>query len=336
VRAHRSELAKVTYVASRRTYGTQFNSDGGHREDSSLFFPGNADRGRTGILLIHSVGGTPLELNSVATGLADRGYTVSCCQLAGHGRSEEDLLTSHWTDWFASAEQALADLEKQCDIIVVGGLSVGSMLALRLAALHPTSVHGLCLFAPTLRYNGWAIPWYSFLLILGVRAPFLRRMRFTDATPYGIKDEATRALISAAQKVGQSTDTSSQFTSLGTLQESYRLVRDVSWRLPSIKAPALIIHPRDDDISDLSNAIYLQRRLGGLVECMVLDDSYHLITVDRQRDVVMNATADFLGFVERLAARGRPELARSRPTVVAGREHLSSLQTIPPTQVGLT
>jgi carboxylesterase len=326
----------VSKVASLLTYGTGFDNVGGHRENSSLFFSGNADRGRTGILLIHSVGGTPHELKSVATGLADRGYTVSCCQLAGHGKSEEDLLNSSWTDWFSSAEKALADLEKQCDIIVVGGLSVGSMLALRLAALHPTNVHGLCLFAPTLRYNGWAIPWYSFLLILGVRTPFLRRMRFTDPAPYGIKDEATRALIADAQKVGRSTGTGSQFTSLGTLQESHKLVRDVSWRLPSIKAPALIIHPRDDDVSDLSNTIYLQRRLGGLVECVVLDDSYHLITVDRQRDVVMNETAGFLEFVERLAVRGRPELARSRPTVVAGREHVSSLQTIPPMQGGST
>src|SRR6202521_5791705 len=91
----------------------------------------------------------------------------------------------------------------------------------------------------------------------------------------------------------------------------------VSWRLPAIKAPALIIHPRDDDISDLSNTIYLQRQLGGLVECVVLDDSYHHITVDRQRDVVMNETADFVSFVERLAAKHRPELARLRPTVVA-------------------
>lgn len=318
----------ISKVASFLTYGNRRESAGGQRADSSLFFSGNAERGRTGILLIHSVGGTPLELKTVATGLAERGFTVSCCQLAGHGGSEEDLLAARWTDWFGSAERALAELEKHCDIIVVGGLSVGSILALRLAALYPARIHGLCLFAPTLRYDGWAMPWYSFLLMLGVRAPFLRRMRITDPAPYGVKDEATRAVVSDPVKATQSIQTSAHFTSLGTLQESHQLVRDVMWRLPSIKAPALIIHPREDDISDLSNTIYLQRRLGGLVECWVLDDSYHLITIDRQRDVVMNRTADFLSFVERLAAKHRPELARARPTLVTGREHVSSLQAI--------
>jgi carboxylesterase len=320
-------------VASHLTYGARTKTADKPQENKGVLYSGASGREQTGILLIHSVGGSPRELKTVAAGLADRGYTVLCCQLAGHGGSEEDLLASRWTDWFASAEQALAELEKQCNVVVVGGLSGGSVLALRLAALNPTRVHGLCLFAPTLRYDGWAIPWYSFLLMLGVRAPFLRRMRFTDPPPYGIKDEATRAMIADTMHADESAETSAHSTSLGTLQESHWLVRDVIRRLSSIKAPAIIIHPREDDISDLSNTIFLQRRLGGLVECWVLDDSYHLITIDRQRDVVMNRTADFVSFVERYAVRQRPELARSRPTLVGGREYPAALEPVHPAPV---
>jgi carboxylesterase len=326
----------VGHAFALATFGVKRDRARGPREDNSLFIQGNASRGRTGVLLIHSLGGTPLELRTVAVGLAERGFTVSCCQLAGHGDTENELLATRWSDWFASAEQALAELEKRCDVIVVGGLSVGSILALRLAALNPSRVHGLCLFAPTLRYDGWAMPWYSFLLMLGVRAPFLRRMRFADPPPYGIKDEASRAMIADAMQAGQSTQTSSHFTSLGTLQESHWLVRDVVRRLESIKAPALIIHPREDDISDLSNTIYLQRRLGGLVECLVLDDSYHLITVDRQRDLVMNRTADFIAFIERFTARKRPDSTHQRPSVVAGREFLAPARPVQHPQGGST
>jgi carboxylesterase len=185
-------------------------------------------------------------------------------------------------------------------------------------------VHGICLFAPTLRYDGWAIPWYSFLLMLGVRAPFFRRMRFADPPPYGIKDEATRAMIADTMYADKSTETSMRFTSLGSLQDIYWLVRDVTRRLSSIKAPALIMHPREDDVSDLSNTINLQRRLGGLVECLVLDDSYHRITLDRQRDIAMNRTADFISFIERYVARDGGQSMRPRPSVVAGREFLSA------------
>ena len=69
--------------------------------------------------------------------------------------------------------------------------------------------------------------------------------------------------------------------------------------LRKVRQPALIVHPREDDISDLSNAIYLQRNLGGLAECLVLDDSYHIVTVDRQRDILIDRAANFVEFVER-------------------------------------
>ena len=307
-------------IISILTYGTGKTAAETRREQKGRFYQGKSERARTGVLLLHSVGGTPRELGPVAAGLSERGYTVSCCMLAGHGGSEEDLLASGWKDWFASAEQALAMLERQCDVIVVGGLSEGSILALRLAALHPARVNGLCLFAPTLKYNGWAVPWYSFLLMLGLRAPFLRRMRITDPPPYGIKDEATRALIAEARHADASHPPATRSTSLGTLQESHWLTRDVIRRLSTIKAPALIVHPREDDISDISNAIYLQRRLGGLVDFWVLDDSYHLITIDRQRDVVMTRTAEFIGFIERYSKKQFGAPRRAQAALVAGRE----------------
>jgi hypothetical protein len=59
---------------------------------------------------------------AVARGLAARGWTVSCCQLAGHCGTEEDLLATGWADWFASSERAMAELERECDTIVVGGV----------------------------------------------------------------------------------------------------------------------------------------------------------------------------------------------------------------------
>src|SRR6266704_4039890 len=153
--------------------------------DKSLFLPGN----RVGVLLIHGLGGTPLELKSIARGLSASGFTVHCCQLAGHCGSEPDLLATGWRDWFASVEKALAVLEQRCSTIVVGGLSMGAILALRLAAVHPIRVHGLALYAPTLWYDGWAIPWYGFMLRMFISTPVAQRYRFMEREPYGIKDE---------------------------------------------------------------------------------------------------------------------------------------------------
>ena len=54
-----------------------------------------------------------------------------------------------------------------------------------------------------------------------------------------------------------------------------------------------MFHPRHDDQSDLSNSIAIQRKLGGLVELHVLDDCYHMVTLDRQRSIVVERTTEF-------------------------------------------
>ena len=75
--------------------------------------------------------------------------------------------------------------------------------------------------------------------------------------------------------------------------ELRKLVKAVKADLGSITQPALILHPRQDDRASLRNAHYLEWNLGGRVETVVLEDSYHVITLDRQRDVVLEKTLSF-------------------------------------------
>ena len=81
------------------------------------------------------------------------------------------------------------------------------------------------------------------------------------------------------------------------LRQFVRLVDHVKPRLDTIDIPALIVHPRDDDMASVSNAIYLQRKLGGIVDCVILNDSYHMVTIDQQRDVVVEKTLGFAAWL---------------------------------------
>ena len=72
-----------------------------HLVDQSIRFSG----GSQGFLLIHGLGGTPMEMRYVAQGLARAGYTVHVPQLAGHCGSASDLKATGWADWYASVEQ---------------------------------------------------------------------------------------------------------------------------------------------------------------------------------------------------------------------------------------
>ena len=254
--------------------------------------------GRTGFLLIHGLGGTPIELKFVAKGLARHGLKVHCCQLAGHCGSAEDLVATGWEDWYASVEQAFDKLRAECDTVVVGGLSMGAVLALHLAAQRGEQVHGLALYAPTLWYDGWAMPWYRFLIHIGMMSPFGRWIvrnfyQFVETEPYGIKDPAIRAVVVAAMNTGDTTQAGILVTPGEAVIQLYRLTGIVKKELPSIQAPAFIVQAREDDLSSLKNTEYLQRKLGGLVDTLVLDDSYHIVTVDRQRDLLIDGTVAF-------------------------------------------
>lgn len=259
--------------------------------------------GDTGILLIHGLGGSPAELRFVAQGLARAGHTVYCCQLAGHGGSPEQLRRSHREQWRASAMIAFERLKARCGTVIVGGHSMGGLLALDLAARRPSDIQGILLFAPALRLDGWATGWLSRYILPYVR-PFPRptKLFLKERAPYGIKDERIRAFVVSNQQRMEADNPGAMSRPLHALAQFSALSADVRRRLPDIHAPTLILHPREDDVASLENAITIQRRLGGLVELVVLDDSYHIITLDRQRHIVMDRVVAFTHAVARKSA----------------------------------
>lgn len=275
--------------------------------DRSLYFKG----GRTGLLLIHGLGGTPIELRFVAVRLAKAGHTVYCPQLAGHCGSYEDLRGTGWRDWYASVGKAHERLSQECDTIIVGGLSMGAVLALHLAAERPTHVHGLALFAPTLWLDGWGIPWRQRLFALVTQKWCADLFPFAERDPYGIKDVRVRALVIAAIQSGDSSQAGCLSSPGSSMLELRWLVNAVRRELGRIRQPTLILHPRHDDRASLKNAIHLQERLGGRVETVVLDDSYHVITLDRQREIVAEQTDRFARAIAS-ASRAHPS-SESRP-----------------------
>jgi carboxylesterase len=270
--------------------------------------------GRAGVLLIHGLGGTPIEMRYVANACARAGYTVSVPQLAGHCATEADIKFSCWQDWYGSVDKALTELRQTCDTVVVGGLSAGAILALHLAANRPADVHGVACFAPTLWLNGWGVPWYGQLFRLVQTKWFANKIQFTECEPYGIKDKRMREMVVEALHSGDPSKAGMYSTPGGPMLELRWLTNIVRRQLPSIKQPTMILHPREDDRADISNAFYLQRRLGGPVEMTVLDDCYHIITIDKQREVVAERTVDF---TSRLAAKAAKLVAKPVDTVAS-------------------
>lgn len=262
--------------------------------DRSVFYPG----GKTGVLLMHGLGGTPIEMRYVARGLARAGYTVYCPMLDGHCGPSSALRDVTWQDWYASVERAHDWMLEHCETVIVGGLSAGAVLALQLAAQRPSQVDGLMLYAPTLKLDGWSVPRHTALFGLIHQKWCANLVPFNERHPYGIKDKRFREFVVEALHSGDSAQAGVFSTPGGAVLELRWLVNEVRKNLANIKQPTLLIQSRDDDRSSFaSNAGVLQRTLGGAVETVVLDDSYHIITIDRQKDLVVNRST---AFVERL------------------------------------
>lgn len=270
------------------------------------------DGGTVGVLLLHSLGGAPMELKYLAQGLARCGYTVHCPIIPGMSHGTDVLGLSSWKDWYATAEAELETLRETCDTVLVGGLSAGSIMALKLAAERPNDIEGVLVCAPTLKPNGWSIPWtFNFFELVWQRW-CARLFQFKQRAPYGIKDERLRNfMIEASRGDGRSIE--EVYSRNGGMVLQFRhLVNNVKKRLGQITHPTLIVHPREDDQSHLKNALTIQARLGGPVEAIVLDDSYHMVTLDRQRDVVLDRAIDFAG---RLVVKVEARRARNAPRV---------------------
>ena len=294
----------------------EFNARG-HAQlpDRSTFIEG----GPMGFLLVHGLGGTPVELRFVAEGLARAGHTVHCCQLAGHCSTPAELKASTRKQWYASVEAAHDRLRRHCDIVIVGGLSMGAILALHLADRRPDQVDGLLLLAPTLRLDGWSMPWYGFMLRCLWYFPRSIDLELTEREPYGIKDERIRAFVVNSMRSGDAEAAGVFSTPAHSFAQFNHLVAAIWPRLGRIRTPALIVHPRNDDMASLANAHELQRRLGGLVELIVLDDSYHIVTLDRQRHIVVDRALAFARRTETTARHrpaGLPPLHKSMVTRV--------------------
>jgi carboxylesterase len=270
-------------------------------QQTDFFFEG----GRSGILLIHGLTGTPMEMRLLGKGLNRAGYTVHGMQLAGHCGDVDDLLATNWHDWYASVEKAADALREKVDHLFVGGLSMGALLALKLAADRPAQIAGVGVYGATFRYDGWSIPRIarlSFLLPLLKRLGIGRNRSFMEQPPYGIRDERLRAQISSAMLGGDSAAAGLPGNPWHSLAEMYGLAAEVRRQLPQVTAPCLIAHASEDDVASTRNAELVQRSVSAPTELLLLDDSYHMITIDKQRRLLVERSAAFFDRV----AEGAP------------------------------
>ena len=140
--------------------------------------------------------------------------------------------------------------------------------------------------------------------------PFLKKLgigrdrSFMEQPPYGIRDERLRAQVSAAMLGGDSAAAGLPGNPWYSLAEMYGLSAAVRRQLAQVTAPCLVAHASEDDVASIKNAELVMREVSAPVELLLLDDSYHMITIDRDRRTLVERSA---AFFDRIAAADIPQ-----------------------------
>ncbi len=259
----------------------------------------NDAHSKVGVLLVHGLTGTPAEMKHFGKVIARRGVTVACHELAGHCASIDDLKATTWRDWYNSVEIAFEALSNECDQVYVGGLSMGALLSMLLAAEKGKRVNGIFLLSATFFYDGWNMPKFKqkFLLPLVLYSPLKYFMEWEETSPYGIKDERMRALVAAIldNKDAKTADKIGYFKTPATvILESVRLMSAAKRCMKNILSPTLIVHSTEDDMASLKNAYFIQENIAAeIVETYFVDDTYHVVTLDKRKDDIAKRVAKF-------------------------------------------
>lgn len=263
--------------------------------DRGLFLEAGGD---CMVMLLHGLTGTPTELGYVAYHLQYRGgYAVRCPRLANHGQPISILARTTDVALYASAREAFLEargIAREKGVpLVIGGLSLGAILCLLLAAEFPEDVAGVACLSPTLFYDGWNVPWSHRLLPIVDYTPLKYFAYFRESEPFGLRDEALRGKI-AAQYGKTSLQDSDGAARLGYAHFPVRLfcaMRPLIARakrcLPRVNCPVLLVQAEADDMTSPRNAQYIYDRVGSTRrELVLLKQSYHVVTADLERAAV--------------------------------------------------
>jgi len=265
--------------------------------DHKIDLPG----GIHSVLLIHGLTGSPFEMKYLARKLNKAGFTVEGPCLEGHCTTLKDLTRTTWGDWYRSVRDSFTEMKKSSDSVSVAGLCMGALLSLHLSYEFGSEVAAVSLISTTLFYDGWSLPWYKFLLPVSYYIPFRYIYSYSETQPYGIKNEALRKRIVNLMRNDSIAYTK---TPAASIHELFKLINQVKKELPDITTPALILHSREDDLTSMKNPDYVEQKIGSeIVRKIILDDSYHMMTIDNQKDRVAEETVKF--FLEQISPAGQ-------------------------------
>lgn len=236
--------------------------------------PFELEAGENALLLIHGFTGSPSHMRTVGEAAHQAGFSVHGILLPGHGLSIDEMEKSSGEDWLGASRAALSDMQKQYKRVAVGGLSMGGVLSLLLAAEYDISA--LLLFAPALRYKrqtDYLSPIAKhFLRVQQWKPPTFPEKDFLSDYDYGYPGAP-----------------------VGKVEDMTGLQRQAKQKLPKITCPTVLFQSHKDESVHVCVPERIMRRITSDVkEIHWVDRSPHVLTIGPERQYINERVVDFL------------------------------------------
>jgi len=238
--------------------------------------PYSATGDTRGALVLHGFTGNPQSMRDLALAISDAGFTVELPLLPGHGTDIADMLPTRWEDWSGAAEEAYTELAARSDAVVVVGLSMGGLLAVWLAEHHP-EIAAIAVVNPLLA------------------GPDADTVALVESMLEG-GDEVAPGIGSEIAKEGVA-ESAYPGLPLRPALSLFAAAGDVAAELESVTCPVLLFTSTQDHVVDPKSSEMLVARAKGPVEQVVLERSYHVATLDFDKDEIEARTVGFLSTV---------------------------------------
>jgi carboxylesterase len=231
---------------------------------------------RVGVLLSHGFTGSPASMRPWGEYLGERGYGVQVPRLPGHGNTWQELNTRRWDDWYGEIARVFDLLCLDHDAVVVGGLSMGGALALRVAADHPDRVAGVVLVNPAVATQRLDV---KLLPVLKHLVPSFPGIGNDIKKPGGDEIGYDRTPLKA----------------IHSLMQAWKpLIAD----LPKVTAPLLYFRSAEDHVVDGASQPIITSRVSSreIIERR-LPESFHVATLDNDAPQIFEESAEFVAKV---------------------------------------
>jgi carboxylesterase len=182
------------------------------------------------------------------------------------------MLETGWADWSAHAEAAYADLAGRCQKVVVAGLSMGGTLTAWLAERH-AEIAGIVLVNPAIEP-----PAESFRDMLR-----------------GVLESGTKVMPAIGGDIADPDQSELAYEGLPVpcLLSLCDADDQIAPALDAIACPVLLMTSPQDHVVPPSSSDLLAEGVSGPVERVTLERSFHVATLDYDRDEIERRAVEF-------------------------------------------